>query len=323
MKNLILSLFLLIAFTSSAFAQTAPWDATDAAGQTTEMRIMLDIGASDIPSYFSLVPSIATGVFFNNSGNFVNDTGFVYDSAGNDLSILDNFEGDGYCDEAGANCFAPEDVATAANTVTFTNKTLALGGTGNAVTGTTAEFQTANTDGTFKIAGKETIWMPAGSIIPATTSGAAAATVETSTNKINYDVLDFDTSADEFGHFNVSFPKSWDLGTVTFQIFWTAATGGTTGIAFALQGVALSDNVTLDTAYGTAVVVTDDAQTGAEEVYVSAESAAVTISETPADNDIIEFRIFRDVSDANDDLAEDARLIGIKRFYTTDAEDDT
>jgi len=47
------------------------------------------------------------------------------------------------------------------------------------------------------------------------------------------------------------------------------------------------------------------------------------ISETPADDDLVQFRLFRDVSDGNDDLAEDARLIGIKFFFTTDAKDDT
>ena len=31
------------------------------------------------------------------------------------------------------------------------------------------------------------------------------------------------------------------------------------------------------------------------------------------------FRIYRDVSDANDDMAEDARLIGVQIFFTTDA----
>jgi hypothetical protein len=35
------------------------------------------------------------------------------------------------------------------------------------------------------------------------------------------------------------------------------------------------------------------------------------------------FRVFRDVSDANDDMAEDARLIGIQMFITTDAGEDT
>jgi phospholipase A1 len=34
-------------------------------------------------------------------------------------------------------------------------------------------------------------------------------------------VLDFDASADEHAHFNVAFPKSWNEGTVTFQVWWT------------------------------------------------------------------------------------------------------
>ena len=49
---------------------------------------------------------------------------------------------------------------------------------------------------------------------------------------------------------------------------------------------------------------------------------AVTIAGTPAVGDICYFRIFRDVSDANDDMAEDARLIGVKLFFTTDAAND-
>jgi hypothetical protein len=86
--------------------------------------------------------------------------------------------------------------------------------------------------------------------------------------------------------------------------------------------VALTDNEAIDTAWGTAVVVTDDCQGAAGEVYVTAESAAVTIAGTPADDDLVFFRVFRDVSDANDDATEDALLIGVKLFYTTDALND-
>ncbi len=174
-----------------------------------------------------------------------------------------------------------------------------------------------------KKVGLETLWVPATSMTPATTSGAATGQHESTTNKVNIEVLDFDTAADEFAHFTIAFPKSWDEGTVTFNAVWTAATGGTTGVAIALQGVALSDNESIDTAYGTAVVVTDDAQTGAHEKYLTATSAAVTIGNSPAEGDIINFRVFRDVSDANDDLAEDMRLIGINVFFTLNAEDDT
>lgn len=170
--------------------------------------------------------------------------------------------------------------------------------------------------------GKQTIWIPASAMIAAATSGPASAQYESTTNDVNLKVLDFDASADEHAHFNVAFPKNWDEGTVTFQAFWMVAAAVTTGVAFGLQGVAVSDNQDLDASWGTAVVVTDDAQSGTSELYVTSESSAVTIAGTPAEGDVCFFRVFRDVSDANDDMTQDARLVGIKLHYTTNAATD-
>jgi hypothetical protein len=170
--------------------------------------------------------------------------------------------------------------------------------------------------------GKRTIWIPASAMLAATTSGPASAQFETSTNDINYRLLDFDASADEHAHFNIAFPKSWDEGTVTFQVWWQSTATDTDGVAWGLQAIALSDNDVGDTAWGTAVVVTDDSQGAAGEILVSAESSAVTIGGTPAEGDVVYFRIFRDVSDANDDMTEDARLIGVKILFTTNAATD-
>jgi hypothetical protein len=167
--------------------------------------------------------------------------------------------------------------------------------------------------------GKHTIYIPASAMIAATTSGPASSQMESSTNDINYQVLAFDATADEHAHFNVAFPKSWNLGTITYQVFWSSSATDTDGVAWGLQGIAISDNEAIDTAWGTAVVVTDDCQSAANELYVTSESGAVTIGGTPADDDLVYFRIFRDVSDANDDATEDALLIGVKLFYTTDA----
>ena len=69
-------------------------------------------------------------------------------------------------------------------------------------------------------------------------------------------------------------------------------------------------------------MVTDDALGAAEDLCVTAESSTFTIGGSPAVGDIVFFRIFRDVSDSNDDMAEDARLIGVKLFFTTDAAND-
>ena len=173
------------------------------------------------------------------------------------------------------------------------------------------------------IVGKQTIWIPAAAITPTASNGCATRTqVETTAGRPDMDVLDFDASADEHAQFSVAFPKSWNLGTVTFQVFWTSTATDTDGVAWGLQGVACSNDGTIDVAYGTAVVVTDDNISAAEDCLVTAESGAVTIAGTPADDDLCFFRIFRDVSDANDDMAEDARLIGIKLFFTTDALND-
>ena len=49
---------------------------------------------------------------------------------------------------------------------------------------------------------------------------------------------------------------------------------------------------------------------------MTVESGALTIAGSPAAGDLCYFNIERDVSDTNDDMAEDARLVGIKIFYT-------
>ncbi len=169
------------------------------------------------------------------------------------------------------------------------------------------------------LTGKHSAFIPAGVMVPATTSGPATAQVEESTNDQNYDVLDFDAAADEYAHFVIAMPKGWNEGTVTFQGFWMTAGAVTTGVAIGLQAVAVSDNEVLDAAWGTAVVVADDAQGAANELLVSAESGAVTIAGTPAEGDLVCFRIFRDVSDANDDMTQDLRLIGVKLIFTRNA----
>ena len=174
-----------------------------------------------------------------------------------------------------------------------------------------------------KTAGKETIFVPAAAMTPTASNGCASlTTAETTSGRPDMNVLDFDASSDEHAQFQIAFPKSWNEGTVTFQAFWTTTATDTDGVAWGLQGVAVSDNDTIDVAYGTAVVVTDDALSAAEDLCVTAESGAITIAGSPAAADMCFFRIFRDVSDANDDMAEDARLIGIKLFFTTDAAND-
>lgn len=165
--------------------------------------------------------------------------------------------------------------------------------------------------------GKQVMWIPSVAMLPTVSNGCASIKfVETTAGNPDLQVLDFDATADEHAQFQIAMPNQWDEGTVTFQVYWTTTATDTDGVAWGLQGVASGDNESIDAAYGTPVVVTDDAQSGAKEVLVTAESSAVTIAGTPTAGDLCTFRLFRDVSDANDDMTEDARLIGIKLYWT-------
>jgi hypothetical protein len=72
---------------------------------------------------------------------------------------------------------------------------------------------------------------------------------------------------------------------------------------------------------GTAVANTALAASGtANDLMVNVESGAVTIGGSPADADEVFFNIYRDVS--ADSQTADARLLGVKLFFTTDAAND-
>jgi hypothetical protein len=172
-----------------------------------------------------------------------------------------------------------------------------------------------------KIAGKESIWVPALAMYPNTTNGCGdLAQVELS-NGPEIKTLDFDKDSDEFAQFAVAFPKSWNEGTVTFQAFFTADTTNTGTTAWGLSGVAIADDDSINTAFGTQVVATAKAMSGtANDLAVANESGAVTIAGSPSVNEEVFFQISRDVS--ADSLTADAKLLGIKLFFTTDAAND-
>lgn len=172
------------------------------------------------------------------------------------------------------------------------------------------------------IVGTQTVWIPAGAMTTRTTNGAAAGTAETTTNKVMIKTLDFDTAADEHAQFSIRMPKGWDEGTLTFTPVWShPATTTNFGVVWFLQAVAVSNDDTLEVAFGTAVSSTDTGGT-TNNVYVGPASAAMTVAGTPAEGDLVVFQIYRDVSDAGDTLAVDARLHGVTINYTTNALND-
>jgi len=213
------------------------------------------------------------------------------------------------------------EVARIEDNATFNVVTDKLAINGTAITSTAAEINKLDGVGTLKEAGKETIWVPAVAMYPNSTNGCADLAQTELSNGPEIKTLDFDKDSDEFAQFAVAFPKSWNEGTVTFQAFFTANTTNTGTTAWGLAGVALADDGALNTAFGTTVVATAKAMSGtANDLAVTAESGAVTIAGSPSTDEYVFFQIQRDVS--ADGLTADAKLLGIKLFFTTDAKND-
>ena len=172
-----------------------------------------------------------------------------------------------------------------------------------------------------KKAGVENIWVPAQAMTPRDNAGCASlTTVAAGTNgRPDFHVLDFDKDSDEHAQFSIAMPKSWDGGNVNAYFYWIGI-AATTGVAWGTQVLSLNDNEEIDAAYGTAVVTQDDSQGDATELLISAKSGDIACS--GADGDLLYFQVFRDVSDGNDDMNGDARLVGILFEYTSSASTD-
>jgi len=173
-----------------------------------------------------------------------------------------------------------------------------------------------------KIAGLETMWVPAAAMYGATTNPADAQQVETTATRPDMKVLDYDAGTNEFAQFSVAFPKSWNEGTVTYQVYWTPSSTNTGNCLFQLQGVAVGDGDTIDVAYGTGITVTDAGIGTVEDQQISPVSTAVTIAGSPAVSEQTYFQLLRLAADGSDTFTGDARVLGIRIFFTTDAAND-
>ena len=187
-------------------------------------------------------------------------------------------------------------------------------------TGIVKATDAADATAAVKIAGKETMWVPATAMYATTSNGAEAAQAELTATNPELKTFAFDTTTAEYTQFNVSFPKSWDEGTVTFQTMWSASATDTGTGGFKLQGVSIASDADYDTAFGTAVANTALAASGTQDdMMVNVESGAVTITSAAVDTNTV-FQLVRNV--AGDDNTGDLRLVGVKIFYTTDAAND-
>ncbi|MBU4346415.1 MAG: hypothetical protein KKH29_03695 [Candidatus Omnitrophica bacterium] len=166
---------------------------------------------------------------------------------------------------------------------------------------------------------KRTIVLTASGGIPTTTTGADQTQLETTTNRINYYTLDFDQSTDEYATWQFVVPDSYTGTTVTAKVYWQC--NATTGNAiWGIQSLGLVDDGAMDSAWGTAVTVTDGATAAANDLLVTAETSSITTGWTAGGLAFV--RLYRDADNASDTLAVDARLICVRLEWSAATESD-
>jgi hypothetical protein len=191
--------------------------------------------------------------------------------------------------------------------------------TGSTLTSTNVADAIEEISGGGSSIGKQTMWIPAGVMLPATTDGATPDVFETTTNKTMYQTLNFDNATPQYAQFQVAMPKSWDLGDISFKYFWShESTTVDFNVAFTFTVKAMSDGEDLDQALSNAVGFVD---TGGvvDTLYVSDESGPITVDNTPAFGSVLLFKLYRNVLGGSDTLAAVVRLHGIQLYYTTNA----
>lgn len=172
---------------------------------------------------------------------------------------------------------------------------------------------------------QQVVWVPATAMTPATTNGAAEGTTETTTNDVMLPTLDFDTATEEHAQFWVSMPKSWIHGTdnINARFLWTHdATTVNFGVTWTCEGISFTNDDAIDgTAFGGGVGISDTGGTTGD-LYDTGYTTNMTIQNTPASEDAILFRVSRDVGNASDTMAIDAKLIGVCLLLDVNSFDD-
>jgi hypothetical protein len=135
------------------------------------------------------------------------------------------------------------------------------------------------------------------------------------TNKVNIQSLDFVTAAQKYASWTCYLPSNYtSSATITATFIWTANSATTNSVVWGCAARAYTDSDALDQAYAAGVEVTD-ANNATYDLNISAATAAVTISGSPAAGQVLQVRVYRLGSGA-DNLAATANLLQVIITYT-------
>jgi hypothetical protein len=179
--------------------------------------------------------------------------------------------------------------------------------TGLAAVATSGAYSSLSGLPTLPTGGDAFRYFGAAEFIPRTTNGCGVNSDETTTNRVNRDLLMFDAGTQEFAQVWFAWPTGWNTFSATFLWKYSSGSGN---CVWGAQARLYADNTAVDTAFGTAQTVTDNGQ-GTAIHHESTATSAITPGGTVADGRLFVLQIYRDATNGSDTLSVDAELIGV------------
>lgn len=139
----------------------------------------------------------------------------------------------------------------------------------------------------------------------ADTSGCSApSNIELATNKMNISAISFNYDQKRYACAAFDLPFYYDGGAIDAYITWYSTGTTSSGVRLGLQMASVGDNESYDTAFGTAVEVTDNATGTAYKRLSTSILSGIVPSGTPAGGKSLELRLYRDPTHGDDNLNE-------------------
>ena len=130
----------------------------------------------------------------------------------------------------------------------------------------------------------------------------------------------FDTTTEEHAQYSWTPPRSWNQGTFTYEVYWTAASGASGTFTCDVGARAYGDDDPLGTNIIGGEVSVTDTLLAVDDEHISPTSAATTVQGTLADAKEIIFQLSRPTTDS---IGQDVEVKGIYIHWTTDVAEGT
>ena len=188
---------------------------------------------------------------------------------------------------------------------------------------TTSKFEIADETGGTSTVGTHEIWIPAIQMYKAQGNSPCGdlETIVAGTG-VTKNFFPFDPNTEENAQFVIAMPKKWNEGAIKFRAYWITHPGvaASGGVTWELGIEVKADDSGFSASFIKGTV--DDTYTNSQELMITPQSSNITPAGSPQPDELAVFNIARKVSDANDTFGYDAQLLGVKIYFTTEAETD-